>query len=185
MKNNNQKRTFGVVGTVRGSGCTHFSIALANFLYMVYGKRTALIELNGSQNVFDKIRYERKCDDEKVFKIHGVDYYKNAGHEEFVDIYGSDYDYIVIDFGTYSEKVRKKLVFCTDKCLIANHTIWKEEENEQTIELINQQMPEAKFKCLTYFGDDYDRKIYKQIPKLTIPQVEKQHFPFLMEVVKE
>ena len=145
---------------------------------MVYGKRTALIELNGSQNVFDKIRHERKCDDEKVFKIHGVDYYKNAGHEEFVDIYGSDYDYIVIDFGTYSEKVRKKLVFCTDKCLIANHTIWKEEENERTIELINQQMPEVRFKCLTYFGDDMTGKSINRFQSLQSHRWKNSTFHF-------
>lgn len=158
---------------------------------MVYGKRTALIELNGSGQINNICKvaslknYIHKNNDEKVFKIHGVDYYGNVGQEEFADIYARDYNYLVIDFGAYSDSVRKKLVFCTDKCLIANHTMWKNMENEQAIDFINEQIPDVDFKCFTYFGEDYDRKVFKKIPELKIPRVEKQQFPFFVDVVKE
>lgn len=186
-----QFKCIAFISTGEGCGCTHMAIATANFLQLLYRKRTALIELNGSKD-FAKIEetyadsiYQKSEYDEEMYSIHRVDYYKNAGHEKFFDIYSDTYEYMVLDIGDEIARHREEIILSDIRCLIGNFTPWRIEENNQNLEKIQEIFPNMEFKRYVTFNGGQNMKMYKQIPCINSFRPEKKNFPFLMSILED
>lgn len=122
-------RIIGVAGSRRGVGVTHFCILSANYLSGCMGKKTAVLEWN---NNGDFERIEKICTGkrgkEKCFSVLDVSYYRNAGAAQLAECMASEYQYIIVDFGVYSEEKREELLRCGSRVLIGSFTEWQEEE---------------------------------------------------------
>lgn len=180
------------MGSVKGAGCTHFAIALAQSVRMVYGKKTAIIELNGS-NDFERIKNEyvrhniKKDNGETdVYDIHNVSYYKKIGHDRFFEIYGDSYEYIILDIGSNFQKQKEKIIISDIKCLIVCHTPWKYEDNNKAIEWFDNNLPNEDFKCFNSFGVPYNKKIFRQVPVYANPfELDKKLFSFFIGILED
>ena len=53
-----EKISIGIIGIGMGCGATHLTIALANYLQSGLGKKTAVIELSGREDLKSMIRKE-------------------------------------------------------------------------------------------------------------------------------
>ena len=179
-----------MTATCHGAGCTHLAVSIGNFLRSVYGKSTAIVELNGS-NDFARIE-ETYCSDicsdskvnTKMFDIHRVDYYKRVNNAELPDIY-ERYDNLVLDIGTEIEKHREQLLICTDKCLVGCFTPWKIAETMKKVNWLDEVMPQANFKCYVNYGYEEGYKMFKKLPYINPLSPQKSNYPFLMEILEE
>ncbi|MEN1990238.1 hypothetical protein [Paenibacillus hubeiensis] len=95
-----------VIGVEPGSGATHTAILITEFLARK-GRKVALIEGNDSQdfyriaNAYDGLA--NVPNNEQMFTIDGVDYYKSNYRYDVPELLEMEYDYIVLDLGAYHE----------------------------------------------------------------------------------
>lgn len=147
---------FGIVGSGRGVGVTHFSIQLANYLTGVLGKRTAVLEWNDSGD-FERIEkfFCKKSVLKRVlsaFKLLEVFYVKRAGQEELLECINQGFDSVVIDFGNDYYSVREEFLRCGRKVLLGSLCEW---QAEAFIDLLVQEKNwEGRWTILTVFGSE-------------------------------
>lgn len=185
-------RVISVIGTTKGAGSTHFVIALAEAIRILYGRKTAVVELNG-RNDFAKIEkhcvrhnFENKIYETEMYDIHNISYFKKSSHKVFFDIFGGDYQYIVVDIGSDFRKYRDIIVVSDIKCLIACHSPWKYEDNMCAIEWLDTELPKEKFKCFSCFGEPNNKKIFEQVPLFANPfRLDRKLLPFFMNVLED
>ena len=180
------------MGSVKGAGCTQFAIALAESIRLVYGKKTAVIELNGS-NDFERIEREyvrhnmdKNAGETDVYDIHNVSYYKRISHDRFFEIYGDAYEYIILDIGAGFQKQKEKIIISDIKCLITCHTPWKCEDNIRAIEWLDANLPKEEFKCFNCFGVPHNKKIFRQVPIYASPfELDKNLLSFFISILED
>ncbi len=185
-------KVIAVIGSVKGAGCTQFVIALAETIRILYGKRTAVIELNGS-NDFEKIEnicvrhnMNEKSHETDMYEIHNVSYYKRISHSGFYEIYAEDYEYLILDIGTDFQKQKEKIIISDIKCLIACHSTWKYEDNMRAIEWLDTNLSREEFKCFNNFGNPDNKKIFRQVPVYANPfKLDKKLLSFFMNVLED
>ena len=185
-------KVIAVVGSVKGAGCTQFSIALAETIRILYGKRTAVIELNGS-NDFEKIEKQyarrsinKKNNETEMYDIHNVSYYKRVSQKKFFEIYAGTYQYIVLDIGTNFQKQKEMIIISDKKCLITCHSPWKYEENLKSIEWLDENLQKERFECFSSFGVPCNKKIFRQVPIYATPfELEKKLLSFFVDVLED
>ncbi len=121
-------RTIGLVGCGRGVGTSHLAISLANYLTGVKRKKTAILEWNGHGDFSRIERFAGKTWQERarqksgaepdkatVFRIMEVDYYKMADPSVLSICLGSDYHYIILDYGEATENSLCECARCDRK----------------------------------------------------------------------
>ena len=176
------------MGSVKGAGCTQFAIAMAESIRLVYGKKTAVVELNGS-NDFERIEKEyvrhnmdKKKGETDVYDIHNVSYYKRISHDRFFEIYGD----IILDIGTGFQKQKEKIIVSDIKCLIACHSPWKYEDTIRAIEWLDTNLPKEEFKCFNCFGVPRNKKIFRQVPIYASPfELDKKLLSFFISILED
>ncbi|MBE5925939.1 MAG: CpsD/CapB family tyrosine-protein kinase [Lachnospiraceae bacterium] len=185
-------KIIAVMGSVKGAGCTHFAIALAKSIRMIYGKKTAIIELNGSGD-FERIKNEyvrsnikkNSCETD-MYDIHNVSFYKRISHDRFFEIYGDAYEYIILDIGENFQKQKDKIILSDIKCLIACHTPWKYEDNNKAIKWFDDNLPNKDFKCFNCFGVTHNKKIFRQVPSYASPfELDKNVLSFFIGILED
>lgn len=183
-------KCIAVAGTCHGAGATHLSVALANLLYSIYGKRTALLELNGS-NDFAKIeeafehRIYLKSDENDMYILHGVDYYKNVSRDRFLEIYGDKYEYLVLDVGVSYEKYREQILLSRIRCVVECYSPWKIAENSIGVRWFKETMTDGEVKYLMWSGDKARHRGILQIPPIQLYSDNRTEFPFLMKILEK
>lgn len=92
-----------ISGTMNRIGTTHHSISIAKFLSNSQFK-VALFELHDS-NHFSLIKsaYDEIEEYENYFKLSNIDFYPYNDKITVLDLLQHDYNYIVLDLGTYDE----------------------------------------------------------------------------------
>ncbi|NLD49027.1 MAG: serine/threonine protein kinase, partial [Clostridiaceae bacterium] len=115
-----------ILGVSQGVGVTHTAIMLANFLCSRY--KTAILELNhsGAFKEICTIVEVVKNSDSKFFKYRGVDYYWNIDYQEFISRYKEDYEFLVLDCGSYQDMYEINEFLRADVRIAIGHAIdWK------------------------------------------------------------
>lgn len=147
---------FGIVGSGKGVGVTHFSVLLANYLTGVLKKRTAVLEWNenGDFKRMEDILCKKSVSNRssQTFSLLEVSYVKKAGRKELSECIDQGIDCIVIDFGSDFYGVREEFFCCSRKVLIGSFCEW---QLGSFIELlIREKHWKGRWNILAVFGSE-------------------------------
>lgn len=140
-------RTIGVMGAGRGTGVTHLSVWMANYLTSVRRERTAVVEWNrhgdfarlgracGSVEAAGQNRDDRDgagCDWEArqepeadFFRVLDAEYFPDAGPEELALCLNEDYRRIIVDYGESTGESRLECARCDRKIVVGALSEWQ------------------------------------------------------------
>jgi len=157
-----KRRIIGIAGIGHSTGCTHFSIMLANYLAGFKRRRTALLEWNSSGD-FEKL--EKVCTgtvrEKKPYRVLEADYYKHAGTGEMAKVLHEDYEDILMDFGVLTEENRAEFLRCEKQFLVASFSEWQQEKlREYAME--RERAGKKSWKYLAAFGSEETRREFKR-----------------------
>lgn len=112
----------GVIGVKKGIGTTYNSISIAKYLAKDY--KVAVVEFK--KDFLDIAEaYEIKVKD-NMFKFENVDYFSINIDELYKKILNLDYQYIVVDFGAYSDEIAKDFYRTDIKLVLCGTQIWED-----------------------------------------------------------
>ena len=99
-------RDIAVFGAERGNGVTHTCLMMADSVRKDY--RTAIIELNKSGHMEALAKELGQFDNTGRMNLYGIDVFYNMTWQQFSASYRSDYQVVIIDFGTYPNAYNKQ-----------------------------------------------------------------------------
>lgn len=121
-----------VVGVEPTAGTTHTAILIAEFLARK-GRKVSIIEANASQdfykiaNAYDGLT--GAPNPEQSFTINSIDYYKSNYRYDVPELLEMEYDYIVLDLGSYTDTAYMEEFYRAHVQIIVGHGIeWRQEK---------------------------------------------------------
>ncbi len=119
------REVIGIIGTHHGVGVTHTALMLAFYFGGELGRKTAILECNSNQDM-ELIReaYEWKNNEEGQFYFQNITCYEEVEPEVFPEILTRDYECIIIDFGTASDRIQREFLRCTKRIVISGRAAW-------------------------------------------------------------
>ncbi|WP_105614138.1 serine/threonine-protein kinase [Vallitalea okinawensis] len=168
----------GLVGVSNGVGVTHTALMFANILGFKY--KVALFELNDT-GTFKEIK---KIADPKntgsFYKHNGIDYFCGMEYTEFVANYKENYDYVLLDFGSYEDIYDINDFIRTNMRLVIGQAIdWKLREIRSFYKQTNQYDPNATWNYLIPFINESELIDVKNIVSNKIYTIPFNKNPFL------
>ncbi len=125
-----EKISIGIIGIGMGCGATHLTIALANYLQSGLGKKTAVIELSGREDLKSMIRKEGRGKQ----KILDVRYFTDICVGKIPEIMNSGYEVFLLDLGGDYKAAREEFLRCDRKIVIGSISPWRSFAYEKFIE---------------------------------------------------
>lgn len=117
-----ETRTIGIAGSVRGSGVTHLSVALANYAAGGRNEAAAYLELFGH----GQMAHWKNTNEIGYFTEHKIHYYPDVCREEIPILLNRGYEKIIMDFGDAYEEFRGEILRCDRKIFLLNLNPWQE-----------------------------------------------------------
>lgn len=145
----------GVAGSKRGIGATHTAIALANYLREgKEGSRAAVMECNGSGD-FKRIweSYDAPGDGDR-FTYGEVDYYCDTDPERLDLSLQEDYDFLVLDLGTYEECHMGAFHSCDRRLVVTGGKAWEVEGVSEIFQAAGREDVGGYYFCFNFVPDD-------------------------------
>ncbi len=115
-------KSIGIAGSIRGSGATHLSVALANYAASGLGEKTACLELGGH----GELANWKMAEEEGYFTDQKIHYYPDVKKEQIPIILNRGYERIIMDFGDAYVSFREELLRCDRKVMLLNLNPWQE-----------------------------------------------------------
>ncbi len=183
-----EKISIGIVGIGLGCGATHLTIALANYLQSGLGKKTAVIELSGRQDLKNMMQKEGKGKQ----KLLNVQYFTDICVGKVPEIMNSGYEVFLLDLGGDYCAAREEFLRCDRKIVIGSISPWRAFAYEHFIENVIASENYQMWEFLVLFANILDKK---QIQKrygmhmLSVPWIEnpfylkKEDMMFLQKII--
>ncbi len=177
-------QTIGIMGVDRGNGVTHLAIMMGNYLTAKLHKNTAIIEKNNSE-AFSELKdsYGENANENQElnqFKISNVTYYYNIPNNKIGEIFSKNYEYIIIDMGTYKEKETEEFLKCNFMILIGTLDPWKNRKLIHSIERFLAYGNIEKIKYLVQSGTTDRVRQIKNVYQISMYAVPYEPDPFLI-----
>ena len=124
-------RVTGIAGAGRGTGVTHLSVLMANYLASSLQHRTAVLDWSGHGDLMSMAcasgRKNEKNADAAVygFRILGVTYYTQGSSDTLARCMEGGFEDIIIDFGEMRPSIRNEWLRSTVKIMAASLSEWK------------------------------------------------------------
>lgn len=164
IKQSVNKALIGFMGTQYRVGVTHNAIVSANYLKSK-GYKVAIVENDDNpmknfhiiKNSFDNVENDK----EEYFTINQVDYYQNYNFKEIHKILSKNYNFVILDFGTFRNSYLAEFSRCVVQIIVTGSKAWE-------IEYINrifEENSEEILKNYTYlfnFTDLENAKIIRE-----------------------
>lgn len=130
-------RSFAIVGTYHGSGCTLLCINFAVFLAQTFSEDIAVIEVNRSGD-FEKLSLSEELEDrihktENGFRIGKLHYFNNVSRDFSAYLRSQRFGFFVYDMGTEFLRNESVLLSCNQKIIIGSHLAWRISEYEKVL----------------------------------------------------
>lgn len=148
-----------VAGASGRIGVTHNCIVLANYLRK-RGYMVAIVEVNPSHDLW-KIQnfYEEKTFDGLYFSMKGIDYYPDADINKLGAVLGKTYNFIIADFGRYSECDRITFNKAEIKILICGSKPWEIDDVNSIFALADEETLQKYNFCFSFTDKGYEKEI--------------------------
>ncbi len=119
------REVIGLIGTHHGVGVTHTGLLLAFYFGEELGKKTALLECNNHRDMeLIEQAYEWSNEDINSFSFRRITCYKEVKAGQIPQIFGEDYEYVILDFGTELSANREELLRCSTKIIVGGQSEW-------------------------------------------------------------
>lgn len=177
IKKLKEKVSIGIIGIGKGCGATHLVVALANYLQSALGKKTAVIELSGQQELKELIGKEG----DKRQKLFGVSYFTDICVGNIPEIMNSRYDAFVLDLGADYETAREEFLRCDRKIVVGSISPWKAFAYEHFLNTITATENYEAWEFLVLFANVLDKKRLQKrygMYMISIPWIEN---PFCLK----
>lgn len=163
-------RLIGIGGAGRRVGCTHFSIMMLNYLTGYKRRKAALLEWNPSGD-FERVELicTGRSHGQKPYRVLEGDYFKAAGPRELAAAFRSNYDDILIDFGSLMETVSVEFLRCEKQFLIGSFSEWQEMEFREFVRKNNTGS--SGWRYLAAFGSEETRREFKKRPGIFVERI--------------
>lgn len=173
--------TTGLIGTSRGSGVTHLTVLMANYIVGVRHETCAVLEWNDHGD-FERLEriVKGKVSQSPCFTVFHADYYKAAGARELLGCAQNGYEQILIDFGCGFRTQKIEFLRCGKKYVIGALTEWQIEGFQ---EFCHEMKGEAGYKSWRYgaaFGSEMTRRELKKRLSLPIERIPLSVDPFAL-----
>ena len=181
-----ERISIGVLGTERGSGATHLVLAAANYLYSGIGRKTAVLELSGRNDLQAMVLREGNGSE-----LLGVRYFFGNEARQVPELYNQEYEAYVLDLGVDYRAARGEFLRCDTKIVIGSISPWKASKYEYFLEFVQQETYKM-WDYLVLFGYKQDKrkmeKRYgirmKQMPFLENPFcLQREDIAFLQKII--
>lgn len=170
-------------------GTTHLGIALANYCRSFHHAKTALLELNDTQ----ELKRLQDFESQSCITIYGVDYYPSVSLSQLSLFYNLDYQYFILDFGVPDQAHYQDFLRCDRKLIIGSLSPWKRYCFDYFLSVCQPtQQQVGNVVYLALFGnraDVFEFSYSHHIPVRAIPfianpfQLEKNLFSFLENLI--
>lgn len=183
-----EKVSIGIIGTGMGCGATHLAIALATYMQSGLGRRTAIIELSGKNELKDMIQKEGNKNQTLV----GVHYFTDLGVGKMPEIMNSKYEVFVLDLGSDYALAREEFLRCDRKIVTGSISPWKVSAYEHFLKKVMETENITSWEFLILFANMSDKKkIQKKygVQMISIPWIEnpfylkKEDMMFLNKII--
>ncbi len=151
-----KSQTIGIISGKKGEGVTTMSIAMATYLSGVKMKKAAIVEFCGNGDIKKIAKTYFACEKDK-FSIFNVDYYSVKNKEKLSLIYNEDYEFIIVDFGSFYKKNIGEFIRCQIKIVMGSVNIWRFQEYLEVCQFI-KEIPGSKKWLHILSGDELDIK---------------------------
>jgi hypothetical protein len=117
------------LGVEKTAGTTHTALLVANY-FAKQGRRVAIIEANQNEDfALIETAYHSGTDryTHSSFSIQGVDHYKSSYRYDIAELLEMNYDYIILDLGSYLETTFLEEFYRSHVQIIVGHGIeWRQ-----------------------------------------------------------
>jgi hypothetical protein len=161
-------RDVAVFGAERGNGVTHTCLMLATSVRRDY--KTAIVELNPTKHMEALAKELGQTDTPNKMNLNGIDIYYNMSWQQFSEAYRSNYQVVIIDFGTYTnafgkqkngQSYRQLTVSCAKKYLVFDASPWRLSVLDKMVPLMDGDTdPNCQIEMLAPMTDKKDLKNY-------------------------
>ncbi len=167
-----------ITGTRSGIGTTYTALLLADSLRKKY--KVAYFEFNNSSDM-QHLAGEYNSDEKGFISISGVDIYYDIDYFDFANTHRSEYDFVIIDFGTMAKMGKRRDVFssCSTKFICIPSSPWRVCDVDYDIELIDELDPNGNIQLLAPLATKRtlkDYNLYKRCGRreiIPIPYAEE------------
>lgn len=150
----------GLMGVKSGIGTTYHTISLAKSLAKKY--KVAVVEFKSD---FKDIAEANEVDISKnMFSLDGVDYYSIDIETLYRNVLDKEYNFIIIDFGVYSEEVIKDFYRTDFKILLCGSKAW---EDKYLLKFLTEQQSVSNVRYL-FNLTTYKKDIVENMPGLQV-----------------
>jgi len=119
------REVIGLIGTHHGVGVTYTGMLLAFYYGEELGKKTALLECNQHRDMrLIQSAYEWRENETMSFSFHRITCYHEVKANQLSQIFGDDYEVIILDFGADLTPNMEELLRCTTKIVIGGSSEW-------------------------------------------------------------
>jgi hypothetical protein len=119
------REVIGLIGTHHGAGVTHTGLMLAFYMSEERGRKTAYLECNEHHDMtLIQTAYHWSREDADSFSFHRLTCYKEVTPKRIGEIFGEDYECIIIDFGIDFTKNREEFLRCGTKIVVSGRAQW-------------------------------------------------------------
>lgn len=134
-----ETKTIGIAGAGTHAGCTHMAIMLATGFHAL-GYKTAVLE-DCNHGHFDDIanEYALKTNHNGEFNYYGVDYYPFARPRALVRLLQKNYDYIVVDHGSFADCDRDFFLTSSSAVICCGSRPWEINNMEAVFDALEDE----------------------------------------------
>jgi hypothetical protein len=119
------REVIGLIGSHHGTGVTYTGLMLSFYMGEELGRKTAFLECNEHKD-FKLIRasYEWSKEQAFSFSFHQITCHEEVTPYRIPEIFGEDYECIILDFGTDLAANREEFLRCGTKIVIGGRSDW-------------------------------------------------------------
>ncbi|WP_240416666.1 hypothetical protein [Paenibacillus periandrae] len=150
-----------VIGIKSGTGATHCSVSIANYLARK-GNKVALVECNESSDfnyielLYKGVRDEWSNLGTKSFKIDGVNYFKSDNSNlDLISLLSSEYTFIVMDLGSYGQTTYfTEFLRSNIQIVVASGIEWKQRHIFDFLSKTSEYEQQSKWNIILPLADN-------------------------------
>ncbi|WP_124068178.1 hypothetical protein [Clostridium sp. E02] len=178
-KKQEEQVTIGIIGAGRSVGVTHFAFMLAGYLSGVERKTCAVLEWNRHGDLNSMKRVCSKDNGKNgFFRVLETDCYASADINTLLLCKKSEYQTLVVDYGSVSEGNLKEFLRCDRQFVVGSLSEWQMSEFVDFER--NRTQAEKSWESLLSFGSEEARKNMEKKLRFPVRRIPLSVDPFII-----